>query len=64
LVDHDTKTKPSGPDDQAEARREFLKKIRKGSATLPAAVLLIAASSQLAAQSGGGSSSTSGGACI
>jgi hypothetical protein len=40
--------------DETQARREFLKKIGKGSATVPAAVLLLAAASAKQAQAGGG----------
>ena len=48
--------------DETQARREFLKKIGKGSATVPAAVLLLAAAGAKQAQAtvSGGSGSGSG----
>ncbi len=48
--------------DDSQARREFLRKIGKGSATVPAAVLLLAATSKSQAQaapSGGSGSGSS-----
>lgn len=52
--DNQPKREPVG--DEGQARREFLKKIGKGSATVPAAVLLLAAATakQAEANNGGG----------
>ena len=52
-------SRPSDP--EAQARREFLKKIGKAGATVPAVSLLLAANFKTAsAQNGGGSGSGSG----
>lgn len=56
---------PNGPkqdhvDDEARARREFLKKIGKGSVAVPAAALLLAASAK---EAQAGSPSGACGAC-
>jgi len=49
------------PDPEAQARREFLKKIGKAGAAIPAVSLLLAANFKAAsAQSGGASGSGSG----
>jgi hypothetical protein len=62
--DNQSKQKQVG--DEGQVRREFLKKIGKGSATVPAAVLLLAAASSKQAQasvSGGCGSGGTGGGC-
>jgi hypothetical protein len=51
----DNQPKPKLVDDETQARREFLKKIGKGSATVPAAVFLLAAAGAKQAKAGGGS---------
>jgi hypothetical protein len=48
LTPKDNEPKQNHVDDEKQARREFLKKIGKGSATVPAAVLLLAASAKQA----------------
>jgi len=48
------------PDPEAEARREFLKKIGKAGATVPAVSLLLAANFKAAASTGSGGASGSG----
>jgi hypothetical protein len=48
LTPKDDEPKQNHVDDETQARREFLKKIGKGSATVPAAVLLLAASAKQA----------------
>lgn len=44
----DNEARQNHVDDETQARREFLKKIGKGSVTVPAAVLLLAASAKQA----------------
>ena len=51
--------KQNQANEATQARREFLKKIGKGSATVPAAVLLLAAAGAKNAKAGGGSGSGS-----
>jgi len=55
LTPEDKEPKQNHVDDETQARREFLKKVGKGSVTVPAAVLLLAASAKqaYAAPSGG-----------
>jgi hypothetical protein len=60
LTAKDNQPKQKAVGDETQARREFLKKIGKGSATVPAAVLLLAAASAKPAQAGGGSGSGAG----
>jgi len=60
LTPKDNQPKQKDVGDETQARREFLKKIGKGSATVPAAVLLLAAASAKPAQAGGGSGSGAG----
>jgi hypothetical protein len=48
MTPKDSQPKQNHVDDDAPARREFLKKIGKGSATVPAAILLLAASTKQA----------------
>jgi len=48
LTPKDNEPKQNRVEDETQARREFLKKIGKGSATVPAAVLLLAASAKQA----------------
>lgn len=55
MTPEDSEPKQNHADDETQARREFLKKVGKGSVTVPAAVLLLAASAKqaYAAPSGG-----------
>jgi hypothetical protein len=50
MTPKDNQPKQKHEGDETQARREFLKKIGKGSATIPAAVLLLAAASAKRAQ--------------
>ena len=59
LSSNQNEPKQNHVDDEARARREFLKKIGKGSVAVPAAALLLAASAK--AQAGGHPSGACGG---
>jgi hypothetical protein len=48
LTPKNTEPKQNHVDDETLARREFFKKVGKGSATVPVAVLLLAASAKQA----------------
>jgi hypothetical protein len=48
LTPKNNEPKPKPVDDEMRARREFLKRIGKGSAAVPAAALLLAASAKQA----------------
>ena len=55
MTPRDNEPKQNPADDETQARRDFLKRIGKGSATVPAAVLLLAAASAKPAKAQGGS---------
>ncbi len=64
LTPRDSEPETDHVGDEKQARREFLKKIGKSSATVPAAVLLLSASTkqaQILAAGGSGCATTSGG---
>jgi hypothetical protein len=46
MIDDNSKPEKTQSDSNAHQRREFLKKVGKGSVTVPAAVLLLAASTK------------------
>jgi hypothetical protein len=60
LTPEDKEPKEKTADDETRDRREFLKRIGKSSASVPAAVLLLAAASAKQAQAGGGSGCSCG----